>query len=166
MTRKPTAEDDDPLGAIAAEEEGESGLLSAAEIAEAKAEARARWMKDAKAKAKKELMDIELLRLQREEGQKTGAYDKDEPCWITIDLPEYAASLVINSEPFHHTHSYQRPRHVVETLREMMFRAWNHQDDVEGKSISQKMGRRRVSSGEYLKRHMTDDPRFHVGAAA
>ena len=135
---------DDPLAGV------EDSILSPEEIAAAVAEAKAKFSADAKAKAKKELIATEIDKLKRVEGQKTGDGYKDEPVTITVDLPEFTPHLVINGEPFWHGHTYTRPRHVVASLREMISRAWNHQDDIDGKSMSQRLGAHRIKNWDKI----------------
>lgn len=139
---KPTS--DDPLAGV------EDSILSPEEIAAAVAEAKSKFAADAKAKAKKELIASEMEKLKRVEGQKTGDSYKDEMIPVTVDLPEFTPHLVINGEPFWHGHTYTRPRHVVNSLREMISRAWNHQDDIDGKSMAQRLGAHRVKNWNSL----------------
>ena len=57
---------------------------------------------------------------------------------ITIDLPDFAPCLTINMQPYWHGFTYQVQRHVADSLREMIGRAWHHEHrEVEGKSAFQ-----------------------------
>lgn len=137
---------DDPLEGI---EESDS-ILSASEIAAAIEEAKKKFTADLKAKAKKELVAAEIVKLQRTEGQRTGDGAKDEDVTVAIDLPEFTPCLTVNGEPFWHGHTYTRARHVVASLREMIARAWNHQDDIDGKSMAQRLGRARMKNWDKI----------------
>ena len=118
-------------------------ILSDAEVAAAKKEARDAIEKERKATAIKALIADEKLRLQREEGLVSGDPVKDEMVSLTVDLPEYSASIVINMQPFWHGHIYKVPRHVANSMKEQMQRAWIHQDEIDGKSLAQNLQQRR-----------------------
>lgn len=123
--------------AAAAAAEGKHDILSPKEIADAKAKARATVEKARKESAIKLLIEEETVRLQREEGLISGDPVADELVKITIDLPEHAANLTINGTPFWHTFTYEVQRHVANSLREQMARAWAHQHEIDGKSLTQ-----------------------------
>ena len=118
-------------------------ILSDDEVAAAKKEARDAIEKERKAAATKALIADEKLRLQREEGLVSGDPVKDEIVTITVDLPEYSNSITINMEPFWHGHTYSVPRHVANSMKEQMQRAWIHQDEIDGKSLAQNLQQRR-----------------------
>lgn len=144
---------------------GSHPVLSEAEVAAAVAEARERVRKDAVAAAKKKIIDDEVLRLQREEGMHTGDGVKDEVVPIYIDLAEHSDRLLVNMQPYYHGHTYNVPRHVANSLREQMARGWNHQDDIDGKSLRQRLGRARVKDPKTFAKGPTQDPRFTFSAA-
>lgn len=139
-------------------------LLSDKEVADAVAEARARVRKEAVAAAKKKVIDDEVLRLKREDGKHTGDGVRDEMVPIYIDLAEHSSHLSVNGEPFWHGFTYTVPRHVANSLREQMARGWNHQDDIDGKSITQRLGRRRVADPATYAKGPTGDARFTFSA--
>jgi len=116
------------------------GLLSEKDIATAKARARKKLDDQLRAAEMARIEEEETFRLLREEGKRTGIADKDEIVNITIDLPEFAPNLLINMEPYWHGYTYSVPRHVADSLREMMQRLWGHQQEViEGKSREQQL---------------------------
>ena len=120
-------------------------LLSTEEIEAAKAEARERVRAKKVKEAKAAIVAAEMKRIEREDGMKAGDADMDELVPILIDLPEFAPCLSLNiDDKFYHGHTYTLPRHVCNSLREQMARAWDHQNDVDGKSVAQKVGARRV----------------------
>lgn len=118
-------------------------ILSDAEVAAAKKEARDAIEKERKAVATKTLIADEKLRLQREEGLVSGDPIKDEMVNMTVDLPGFAGSVNVNMEPFWHGHTYTVPRHVANSIKEQMQRAWNHQQEIDGKSLAQNLLQRR-----------------------
>ena len=142
----PKQEDADAKMAAALEQElADSGhpVLTTAEIDAAKLEARAAVDKARKTAAIKAIIADETVRLKREEGLVTGATVNDEMVKITIDLPEYSASIILNQEPFYHGHTYTLPRHVAAGFKEIMQRAWAHQEEIDGKSLAQSLQTRR-----------------------
>lgn len=115
----------------------EHPLLTAAEIEKAKEKARARVTAEAKTKALKDIEDKEILRLQHESGLVTGETFKDEMVWITLDLAPYADRIRINWQDYYHGHSYNVPRHFADSMREIQARSWAHQDEIDGKSLTE-----------------------------
>jgi len=136
---KPEVDLDAALAAAKIEEpvKAKHPILSDAEVQAARDKARSIVEKERKDAAIKALVAEETTRLQREEGLVSGDPVKDELVNITMDLPEYSASVNINMEPYWHGHSYKVPRHVANTLREIMSRAWNHQHEIDGKTLAQ-----------------------------
>lgn len=120
-------------------------ILTDKEIADAKAKARADIMAAKKKDAREKLIAAETKRLQTEEGLTTGNAFSDEIVNITIDLPIFCKELLINQVPYHQGRNYSVPRHVADTLRDMMFRAWEHQSTIEGKSKSEFYAQKHVA---------------------
>lgn len=146
--KEPASEAKDPLEAlndVQAEESAEHPLLSAKEVADAKARARAKIEADAKKAAIKRIEEDETQRLRTEEGLVTGDSAKDEMVSLTLDLAEHSANIVINGRPYWHGHPYTVPRHVADSLREMQARGWRHQDEVDGKDLAQHYQRARAT---------------------
>jgi hypothetical protein len=118
-------------------------VLTTAEIEAARAEARAAVDKARKAAAIKAIIADETIRLKREEGLVSGSSVNDEMVKVTIDLPEYSNSIILNQEPFYHGNTYTLPRHVAASFKEIMQRAWAHQEEIDGKSLAQSLQTRR-----------------------
>ena len=112
-------------------------FLTDDEVAEAKAKARATIDKERRTAAIKKLIEEETHRLKTEEGMIVGDVAHDEEVFITIDLPEFSACVNINGREYWHSHTYQVPRHVANTLREIQQRTWLHLHEIEGKSKTQ-----------------------------
>lgn len=112
-------------------------LLTAAEVAEAKAKARAKLDKERRLAAMKAVEDAETERLKREEGLVTGDGAKDEMVDITLDLAPFTEKIVLNSVPYWHSFTYPVPRHVADTLRDIQAQGWKHQDEIDGKGLAQ-----------------------------
>lgn len=131
------------LDAAMAVEKSNHPILSDIEVAAAKQEARDAIEKERKATATKALIASEKMRLQREEGLISGDPVKDERVNVTIDLPEFCADLTINLMPYYHGQTYNVPRHVANSMKEQMQRAWMHQDEIDGKTQAQNLQSRR-----------------------
>lgn len=124
--------------------EPEEEMFTAAELEEIKKEAEATVHKALKDAERARLKAEAIQEIKRQEGLKSGRADLDEKVEIYIDLPEYAATLKVNMTEYHHGYKYIVPRHVATSLRDMMARAWTHQDIAEGKDLaSQYRGRDR-----------------------
>lgn len=131
------------LDALMVAEKNSHPILSDIEVAAAKKEARDAVEKERKSTAIKTLIAQETLRLRREEGLVSGDPVKDEMVQVTIDLPEFCSDITINMEPFYHSHTYRVPRHVANSMKEQMQRAWMHQNEIDGKSQAQDLLSRR-----------------------
>lgn len=114
----------------------ENPLFTAEELAEFEREAEERVRKAMRAAEKERIIAERIAELKREEGQKSGIPDLDEIVEVYIDLPEFAANLRINNDVFWHGYKYNVPRHVMNTVREMMQRAHQHQDIADGKDLA------------------------------
>lgn len=129
-------------------------LFTTKELDEIKAAARAEVMADKKKAAKKMMMEEEKIRLQREEGLTTGNSHMDEMMTLTIDLAPFSDRVLVNQQPYWHGKQYTVPRHVAESLRETMFRTWQHQNEIDGKGLRE----------FYAKQHV--EQLFQVGTKA
>lgn len=155
MPKNPSEEDraaaemfgDKPdLAEALAEEAGSAHpILSAQEVSEARAKARAAVEAKRKKAATEALIAEETLRLEQEEGLTTGSAVKDEMVEIFLDLAEHSDKIVLSGRPYHHGQTYRVPRHVADTLREIMSRGHNHQNEIEGKAISDRFRRPHAS---------------------
>ena len=160
---KKIEEMDDPLAeAVNAEMEAKFSILTAEEIAAAREKARANVTADAKKKAINEIIAAETLRLSIATGDRL----MDEEIWISVDLPIGADRLVIDGTTYMHGHLYKRPRHVVNSMREMIARQWDHEADIKGESLRQKIGQYRAKNFGSLPGSHTTAGAPHVGAAA
>jgi hypothetical protein len=135
---------EEPAAEISAEERLHP-FLSNEEVLEARAEAHRQIDAERRKKAKKHLIDQEKLRLEREEGFTTGDGVKDQIVKITLDLAPHSAHIVLNLRPYYHGQTYKVPRHVAETLREIQQSGWRHQNEIEGKSLTQHYQRARTT---------------------
>jgi hypothetical protein len=139
-------------------------ILSAAEIKAIKEEAKKKILDERKSAAKLDLLTRETQRLKNEEGLVTGNSHADEMVTITIDLPTFAPSIVINMRPYWHGHTYTVARHVAETLRAQMFTSWKHQNEIDGKSLGDFYATRRIAEIGKVAKGAVPDP-YHVGKA-
>ena len=111
-------------------------ILSASEIEAIKSKAKQNILKAKKKDAEERLLEAETQRLKNEEGLTTGNAHADEVVGIAIDLAQFAPSILINNQPYHHGRTYTVPRHVADTLRDVMYKTWGHQAEIDGKSKS------------------------------
>jgi hypothetical protein len=147
MTKKP---DDleidlgpDPLeDALRAELEAKFSMLTPAEIETARQTARDRVAAKSKKAALEEVIAAETRLLEL----KTGDGYKDEEIWVTIDLAPYSDRLVIDGTVYLQGHTYKLPRHMVNSMRESMMRSWDHEADIKGESLRQKLGQYRAKN--------------------
>ena len=133
--KTPTAEE------IMGEPAPTNSILTTAEIKAAMAVAKSRTEKALKDAETERLIEQEMARLRREEGKRTGVADMDELVGVYIDLPEFCGSLRINGETYHHGYTYKVPRHMANSMREQMQRAYFHQAAVDGKGMEEAMRR-------------------------
>lgn len=117
-------------------------ILSNEEFEAAKLAARAALETERKKAARKAVLETETQRLREEEGMSAGGV-KDEKVRIMLDLAPHSPYILINSRPYYHGQTYTVPRHVAETLREVQQRGWRHQDEIDGKSLSEHYQRAR-----------------------
>lgn len=130
--------DDDAAVAVTEmlDAEEEHPVLSAQEIAEIRAEARKKVEAERRSAARAEMLERELNAARREAGLTTGG-PNDEMVNITLDLAEHSEDIKINGCSYRHGGTYRVQRHLAETLREIMYRGWKHQNEVDGKSLTQ-----------------------------
>lgn len=121
-------------------------ILSNAEVRAAQAKAKADVIAERKAAAMLDVEKREAERLRIEDGLTTGSEQKDEIVNFTVDLPQYGDKLLVNGplgKAYWHGRTYAVPRHVADTLAEMQFRMWRHEDQTEGRSTAQMYQRKR-----------------------
>lgn len=121
-------------------------ILTNKQVLAVRAQARKEMLADQVAAAKASLLDEEKQRLLVEEGVSTGSSALDEIVSITLDLADHTDKLVVNFAPYWHGITYTVPRHVANSLREQMWRGWQHQHILDGKGIAESYQRQRVSS--------------------
>lgn len=115
-------------------------ILTNEEVLAARASARKKVEAERKKVASQAVENAETARLKVEEGLTTGHGPRDEMVSLVVDLPAFAPSMVVNMVPYWHGHTYTVPRHVADSLREQMNRAWQHEDEVHGRSLSEHYG--------------------------
>lgn len=108
-------------------------ILSKDEIAAARRTARERVEKALKEAETERLIADEMEKLKREEGKRTGKVDLDEIVSVKIDCAEFADRLRINGQEYFHGYTYEVPRHVYDSMRDIMFRGHVHQARLDGK---------------------------------
>lgn len=113
-------------------------ILSVEEQRKAIATARARVSADAKKEALKQFEAQVYDRERGRTGLRTGDPAKDEPVSVTLDLAEHSSCITLNGAPYWHGFTYTVPRHVADTLREIMSRGHDHQNDLDGKGLSER----------------------------
>lgn len=114
----------------------EESLFTPEELADIKRDAEERVNKALREAEKERLIAKYMEERKREEGLRSGKPDLDEEVEIYVDLPEYAACLRVNNVEYWHGYKYTVPRHVANSLREMMQRAQQHQDIADGKDLA------------------------------
>jgi hypothetical protein len=120
-----------------------SAALSEEDIEGAKAKAREEVRAELKRKALKEVMEAEKEKLRREAAGETGDHYKDEIVSCTIDLAEHSSHIMLDMNRYDHGYTYKVRRSVAETLREIMQRTHQHQDQIEGRSLTDSLRRAR-----------------------
>ena len=92
--------------------------------------------KPAKVKAKGETIDSRITALEAElielRTQRRGAKDAGPLESITIDVPKFSDAVVINNVHYQYGHTYQVPKDVATSIRDIMARAWEHEDQTHG----------------------------------
>lgn len=109
------------------------GLLTEKEVEALRARA-AKTLLDERKKRAEDVLYAEMLNdARREAGMISGDEQKDEQVVVTIDVAEYTYYIALNGRQYIHGETYTLPRHVADTLREIMFRSHAHQTEVDGK---------------------------------
>lgn len=128
--------------ALAAADDAPSALLSEQDIAEAKALAKKRVIDAQRKKAKDALIEEETLRLQNEDGFSADGSVQSEIISVTLDLAPHQIDIKLDGITYLAGQTYRLPRHKAGTIREIMQRGWQHQDQIDGKSLFEEQGRR------------------------
>lgn len=119
--------------------------FTAEEAAELRAQARADVEETRKENARKMFLREEKERLRQEEGLTTGSRTKDEMVSIVLDLAEHSNRIILANRAYYHGQIYTVPRHIADTLREVMFRGWKHQAEIDGEDRQQFYQRQRLT---------------------
>lgn len=113
-------------------------ILSIEEQRDALARARARVDADTKKAAIKAFEAQVTEQIRGKVGMRTGDPVLDEMVSISLDLAEHSNAIVLNGHAYWHGQTYEVPRHIANTLREIQSRGWNHQLELDGKGIAER----------------------------
>lgn len=130
----------------AAGEERLHPILSNEDVLKARANALKHVQADRRRAAMEAVEKEETERLKMEDGLTTGTSYLDEIVDFTVDLPPFADKIMVNGPlgfQYAHGKTYPVPRHVANSLAETLDRARHHEDQTEGKSITQSYQRKR-----------------------
>ena len=111
-------------------------VLTDLQIMEAEEKAEQSLKADQVKTALKAIEAAHTNKLRQERGMVVGGRS-DDMVTITLDLAEHSACLTTNGRPYWHGQTYTVPRHVADDLRSRMFMGWRHQNDIDGKSLTQ-----------------------------
>jgi hypothetical protein len=87
-----------------------------------------------------------MLKAQALEAERRKGTPDEEECDITIDLPEFAADIKIDGTVYFHGYIYTVGYNLFQSLSEIMARAWNHQNEIDGRSRFKPVARNLVLS--------------------
>lgn len=132
-----------------------SDLLSKDEIEALEAEVKAELLEKKKEAASEAMREKIRRDLAYKEGLVTGNAVKDEIVNILIDLAPFAPAITLNGMHYFHGSSYTVPRHIADTLAEQAYRTWKHQNEIDGKSITDFQGQKRVAEMYDVKKSKT-----------
>lgn len=131
---KPVVEPPSPLEAVgAAEMDLNAGLLTEEDMAEIKAAALAQFNKERKAAAKSAALRNAVADLERVHGKRMLGGHLDDLVSITVNLPENSAEVIIDQERIAHGSVLVRPRHVINSILETMWRGQVADHNLSGK---------------------------------
>lgn len=118
-----------------------AGLLSAAEEAEARAQARADAQKklqaDSRKKRLKEIAAEEEARVLAEDRAASGRADLNEIVSFTVSLPEFADRMMIDGVIYMNGQTYQVTRARFNSMAETMHKMREHEHNLSGKKRSE-----------------------------
>lgn len=110
-------------------------LLTEEDIAKARQKARDRFVAEERKARLKTVEDEELERLRMAQGLVTGERRLDELVYLHVNLAEHSDRLKVNGQEFYHGQTYKVTRAQADTLRDMIYRGWRHQDEIEGHDL-------------------------------
>jgi len=82
--------------------------------------------KEKKARAEEAFMEAALKDARKVDEPKLQMED------VFVDLPGHAVRLLIDGVEYLHGFTYEVNAHKAQTMREMIQRAWNHEDEIGG----------------------------------
>jgi hypothetical protein len=126
MTKKPTSMHDDVRLPRTFTDRLEACSLTDEEKQAIIEEAEKQVAKEQHAREKEEFMTVALRRARA----KVDTRFEDEE--VLVDLPGHAVHVMIDGVEYLHSFTYTLPRPVADTVREIIQRAWDHEDDVQG----------------------------------
>jgi hypothetical protein len=103
--------------------------LSAEELEQIRHKAREEVEKEARKAAVQAALDAAI----EEERAKIGLDEAEEYIEININIPEHAATIVLDGQKFYHGHTYRVPKKQALYLAYQMQLAWRHDDEIHGK---------------------------------
>lgn len=103
-----------------------AGLLTADEVKAIRAEAAKQVHDDKRKQAKRALLEEEL-----DKARRAGTPDEEE-LEVTIDLAGHAAFVRLDTLIYWHGYTYRVGYRTAATIRDIMARTWDHEDDVGG----------------------------------
>jgi hypothetical protein len=136
---------------LSAEDEGldpNHPILTIEEQRAARATAQKEIAAEARKAAIKDLVAKEKAKLGS--ARKTGDPIKDEMVDITLDLAPYMAAdklhsgIKLDGVTYLHGHTYTVARHIADTLRDIQWNGWKHDNEINGKGLAD---RARLPSG-------------------
>lgn len=118
---------------------------SPAELEKIRAEVRKDIEKDRRAAMLKEARKKIERELRLQDGLVTGIAKKDEMVTMTLDLYKGSEAIVINGVAYEHGSTVTVPRHLADYLNEVQFRGHRHQNEIDGKSMTDLFGQKRIA---------------------
>jgi hypothetical protein len=132
--------------AVAAEDEPRlHPILTNAEVREAQEKAHKRVAADSKKEAMKAVEEAAYLKERGSPNLRTGDPVRDELVDIALDLAEHSDRITLNGMSYMHGQTYTVPRHIADTLREIQSRGHDHQTDLDGKGLAERMRKPRAT---------------------
>ncbi len=140
MTEKPTKaaaperDPETPLEIVGASElDLNAGLLTEDDLAEIKKAAAAQFIKERKQAARSVALRQEVANLERRHGKRMLGGHLDDMVSIVVSLPENSSEVIIDQERIAHGMRLTRPRHVINSILETMWRGQMADHNLSGK---------------------------------
>jgi hypothetical protein len=89
----------------------------------------------------------ELLLEQFKQEARQAKLPQEELQEIQIDLPGHAPHVMLDNVIYLHGHTYTLPRNQVDSIKDIMARAWDHENDIGGanRDVYRKPRNQRIS---------------------